>query len=393
MKKRNNLIDTLIVVFVACFVGMISGGAAIFTMHNNEIFAPSYTTGLDEISGIYKKILNEYYENIDEDTLVEGAISGMLATLDSNSSFLNDTASSNFNNRMKGEYYGLGLETLQLEDVGVLVVTVIEDSPASKVGILEGDIITKVNNESMHNKKSTYFSNIISTIRDNIELTIMRDDEEIDITVSAEKITIYSVTSNTFYRNYKQIGYIKISLFAANTASQFTTKLKELESNGIDSLIIDVRDNAGGYLANATTILQLFMKKDTIIYKTETKDSTLDRKDNTNDYRDYPVVVLINGSSASASEVLAACFKENYGADLVGMRTYGKGTVQETVNVMDDSMAKITTKKWLTPKGLWINEIGIEPTVAININENYLRDPIIENDNQLETAIDVILNK
>lgn len=393
MKKRNNLIDTLIVVFVACFVGMISGGAAIFTMNDKGMLTPEYTSSLDEISDIYQKIIKEYYQNVDEDKLVEGAISGMLATLDSNSSFLNDTASSNFNNRMKGEYYGLGLETLQLEDVGVLVVTVIEDSPADKAGILEGDIITKVNNESMHNKKSTYFSNIISTIKDDIELTISRNEEEVKKTVSAEKITIYSVTSNTFYRNYKQVGYIKISLFAANTASQFTSRLKELESNGIDSLIIDVRDNAGGYLSNAATILQLFMKKDTIIYKTETKSSTLDRKDSTDDYRDYPVAILVNGSSASASEVLAACFKENYGAELVGTTTYGKGTVQETVNVLDDSMAKITTKKWLTPNGIWINGIGIEPTVPININENYLRNPVVENDNQLETALNAIIYK
>ena len=199
--------------------------------------------------------------------------------------------------------------------------------------------------------------------------------------------------ANTFYRNNKNIGYIKISIFAANTASQFTTKLKELENNGIDSLIIDVRDNAGGYLSNVSTILELFMKKDTVLYKTETKTNSVSRKDNTEEYRSYPVVVLVNGSSASASEILASCFKENYNSTIIGTTTYGKGTVQETVSILDSSMAKITTKKWLTSSGEWINEKGIEPDIKVSLNDTYLKNPIYDNDNQLASAINVIVNK
>ena len=208
------------------------------------------------------------------------------------------------------------------------------------------------------------------------------------ISMIPKKIVIESVTSNTFYRNSKKIGYLKISIFAANTASQFTTKLKQLEENGIDSLIIDVRNNTGGYLSNVATILELFMKKDEVLYKIESKNSTYDRKDSTEDKRDYPVTVLVNSSSASASEILASCFRDNRNSDIIGTTTYGKGTVQETVNVLDNSMAKITTKKWLTPNGNWINGKGIEPTISVDLNNIYNQNPIYDNDNQLEMAVE-----
>lgn len=395
MNKKNSLLDILFTVLISSFVGIVSGASLILTMNNNGIFNKSSDSesNLNEIANMYDEIKREYYQDIDDDTLIEGAISGMLSVLDKNTSYLNENSTTSFNNKMKGEYYGIGVEGLTLEDTGILVVTVLDNSPADKAGIKENDILVKINNVSLKDKTATYFTNLVSTVKDNIKLEVTRDGEKLDFELSADAIIINSVTTNTFYRDSKKIGYIKISIFAANTASQFTTKLKELEETGIDSLIIDVRDNAGGYLSNVATILELFMKKDTVLYKTETKDATVNRKDNTNDYREYPVVVLVNGSSASASEVLAACFKENYKADLIGNKTYGKGTVQETVNVLDGSMAKITTKKWLTPSGIWINEVGIEPTIGVNINDIYLKKPIFDNDNQLATAIDIIIRK
>lgn len=392
MKKSNSrLIDVMITVFVACFIGMLSGASFILTAkYENKIKGNASASNLDEITKMYEKIVDEYYGTIDEDTLTEAALSGMLSVLDANSSYLDRNSTASFNNKMKGEYYGVGIEALTLEDTGLLVVSVLKDTPAEKAGIKEGDIIIEANSISLKDKTATYFTSLVSNLIDNIKIKIMRDNEKLDFTLNAEKIVISSVTTNTFYKNYKKVGYIKISIFALNTASQFSTKLKELESSGIDSLIIDVRDNAGGYLSNVATILELFMKKDSVLYKIETKDVTSDRKDNTEDYRDYKVVVLVNGSSASASEILAACFKENYGGELVGTTTYGKGTVQETINLSGDTMAKITTKKWLTPTGEWINEVGIEPTIQVNINDKYLTNPIFDNDNQLEKALDII---
>lgn len=388
-KNKNRIVDILITVFISCFIGMVSGGAAVLTINNN--YKNIDKSDLGQITELYETIMNEYYDNIDSDALVEGAMSGMLSVLDPNSSYLNESATNSFNNKMQGEYYGVGIEALTLEDMGVLVVGVLENSPAELSGIREGDIIVKINGISLKDKNASYFTSLISELEDNdINLVIERDGEAIEFKLNSEKIVISSVSTNTFYKNGKRIGYIKIDIFAANTANQFINKLTDLESSGIDSLIIDVRDNAGGYLSNATTILELFMKQDTIIYKTESKDTVSERKDLTKDYRDYPVVVLVNSSSASASEVLAACFKENYGATLVGEKTYGKGTVQETISVLESSMVKITTKKWLTPNGDWVNGIGITPDVEIEINDKYLTNPIFDNDNQLSMALNLI---
>ena len=348
---------------------------------------------LGEIGEVYDKIVNEYYGTVDEDKLAEAAISGMLSILDKNTTYLNEADTTSFNNRMQGEYYGIGVEVFTADNSGILVMSVLKNSPAEAAGILEGDFIIAVDGESLIGKKATYFNSIISNSKNSVKLTIERNKKNIDISLTPEKIIIESVSSNIFYRDSKKVGYIKIDIFAANTASQFIAMLNKLEENGIDSLIIDVRNNAGGYLSNVATILELFMNNGTTLYKIETKESTTARKDITDDKREYPVVVLVNGSSASASEILATCFKENKGSDIVGTKTYGKGTVQEQISVLDNSMAKITTKKWLTPNGNWIDGVGVEPTIKVELNSNYLNNPTYNNDNQLETAINVIVKK
>jgi len=391
-KERNYLIDIVVIVLLACFVGMLSGGAAVLTIEAKKN-DDSDSSDLSAVTDLYYEITNNYYTDVDSETLIEGALSGMLSVLDANSSYLDSSETTTFNNKMAGEYYGIGIEALTLDDVGVLVVGVVDDSPAYEVGIEEGDIITKLNDISLEDKTASYLISFINSVQTDIELEINRDGEVLNFTLSAEKIIITSVTSNTFYKNQKTVGYIKISIFAANTASQFTNKLKDLEESGIDALIIDVRDNAGGYLSQAATILEMFMKEDTVLYQTKTKDSTSERKDLTAEYRDYPVIILVNGSSASASEVLAASFMENYSSYIVGETTYGKGTVQETVNVLDGSMVKITTKEWLTPEGNSINGIGITPTVEVEINDKYLLNPIFDNDNQLSTALNLIVKE
>lgn len=314
----------------------------------------------------------------------------MLSVLDEHTSYMNQDTTTSFNKRMNGEYYGIGIEALTLEDEGVLVVSVMDSSPAKRSGIKENDVILQINGESLKGKKAAYFTSIVEKTSEEIKLTIRRDKKEMNISVLPEKVIIESVSIDKFNMNNKRVGYIKVSIFAANTASQFASKLKDLEEGGIDSLIIDVRNNSGGYLSAASTMLEMFMKKGTILYKTESKGSTVVKKDTTDEHRDYPIAVLINNSSASASEILAASLKDNLNATLIGNTTYGKGTVQETVNVLEGSKVKITTKKWLTPNGDWINKTGIEPTIRVTLKDKYYENPIKDNDNQLTTAIKVM---
>lgn len=383
-KSNKRLIDILFVVLVASFIGMLAGSGYIYSLNNKK--EKKDEGNLTKIDEMYNMIVEKYYQDVDKDTIAEAAISGMLSVLDKNTTYMDSATTNNFNKKMQGEYYGIGIEALTV-DKGTMVISTIKDSPAYNAGIQDGDIIISVNKEKLEGKSATFFTDLVAKTSDELKLVISRDGREINIDIIPEKIVIQSVNTNKFVMNGKNIGYINISIFAANTASQFSVKLKSLEENKIDALIIDVRNNSGGYLSQASSILELFMPKDTILYQTESKTSLVKRKDETEEQRNYPVAILVNESSASASEVLASCFMENTNSIIIGTRTYGKGTVQETINVLDNSKAKITTKKWLTPKGNWIDEKGITPNIIVELSDKYLVSPIIANDNQLDRAI------
>lgn len=393
-KSNKRLVEIMIVVFISTFIGMLGGAATIYTIDYNKNKENNIDISkIDEIDSVFDKIVDDYYDTVDKNKLIEGAISGMLSVLDDYTAYIDKNATISFNNKMRGEYYGIGIEALTIEGTGILVVDVTSGSPAERSGIKIDDMIIEVNGKSLKNESAAYFSSLVSTTSEEMKLVISRSDRNLNISVKPEKVIIPSVTTNKFVVEGKNIGYIKISIFAANTDTQFATKLNELEQGGIDSLIIDVRNNSGGYLSSVSTILEMFMKKGTILYNVETKSSQTARRDTTDEYRDYPVAVLTNGSSASASEILAACFKENFNSEIVGNTTYGKGTVQEVINVLEGSSAKLTTKKWLTPNGEWINEKGLTPTIRVTLSSSYLENPTYENDNQLEKAIKALTMK
>jgi len=222
-----------------------------------------------------------------------------------------------------------------------------------------------------------------------VNITITRDGKEMDFNVTRETIVLDSVTYKLYEKNDKKIGYINISIFAANTYSQFRKAILDLENQKIDSLIIDVRNNTGGYLDSVTQILNMFLKKNDIIYQLDDQGDISLIKDDSNEFRSYKVGVIINEYSASASEILAAAIKESYNGEVIGVNSYGKGTVQQTKELSIGGMMKFTTQKWLTPKGNWINEKGVEPTTEVKINENYYQTLLEEDDNQLQKAIEL----
>ena len=272
------------------------------------------------------------------------------------------------------------------------VIDMFEDSPSYKAGLKVGDIILKVDGESYEGKNSNDISNYIKNSgKSKIVLTVKRDNEEKDISINLSKVEIPHVSGKVIEQDSKKIGYIKISLFASNSYKQFKNKLDELEKSNIDDLIIDVRDNSGGYLSSVTDICNLFLDKGKVIYQLEDSKGKVKKKDTTKEKRKYDIVVLINGGSASASEILASAIKESYGGDIVGTNSYGKGTVQQTKKLLDGSMIKYTTQKWLTPDGNSINEVGVTPTKVVELNEEYFNNPTTENDNQLQEAIKLIL--
>ena len=383
--------EVIIVMIFSIGIGILMcfGGISIITGKNYL----AVTKDLKKVVDTYYAIVDNYYGELDRDKLIDGAVEGMISSVgDTFTSYSDTDSTSSFDETINGSYEGIGCTVATLEDGTISVIDMFEDSPSYKAGLKVGDIILKVDGESYEGKNSNDISDYIKNSgKSKVVLTVKRDNEEKDISINLSKVEIPHVSGKVIEQDNKKIGYINISLFASNSYKQFKSKLDELEKNNIDGLIIDVRDNSGGYLSSVTDICNLFLDKGKVIYQLEDSKGKVKKKDTTKEKRKYDIVVLINGGSASASEILASAIKESYGGDIVGTNSYGKGTVQQTKKLLDGSMIKYTTQKWLTPDGNSINEVGVTPTKVVELNEEYFNNPTTENDNQLQEAIKLIL--
>ena len=344
---------------------------------------------LKKLINVYDTIQANYYGDLDKEELINNAISSMVDSIGDDYTTYTDDASANaFLESLGGTYEGIGCMVSMNENSEIVVVSLFDDSPASKAGLQKDDIILKIDDQDFGEKTSEDMASYVKeSTNEKIKLTIRRGEEEKEITIKREKVEVPSVTSKIIEKDEKKIGYIDISIFSAVTYDQFKKQLKELESKKINGLVIDVRNDTGGYLSAVTDITNLFLEKGQVIYQLEDNNKTEKIKDTTKDHREYPIAILINGSSASASEILASAIKESYGGIVVGTNSFGKGTVQKTKTLSDGSMIKYTTQKWLTPKGNWINEKGVDPTVIVEFN------PESETDNQLDKAVEEIIKQ
>lgn len=395
-KRQFKFSEIIILIIITLLIGFILGLSIFKVMHEKE---DSNIASTDEyISKFvdnYNYIVNNYYGDLDKEKLIDEAIAGMINSVDDPyTSYIDGDNSNVFNTTLDGSFQGIGVEVANDSDNNIVVHGIISDSPAEKAGIKVGDIFKSINNQSVEDMSTKEFVSIIKTSdSSNFEIVVLRDGQEVKLNVDRELVTIKSVVSEIFERDGKKIGYLYMSIFANNTYSQFKSKLLELEEKGIDSLIIDVRSNTGGHLTTVENILGLFLDSSHVIYQTEDKNGIVKSYSHGSVTKNYPIVILTNEASASASEILAAAMSEEYGAILVGKRTYGKGTVQELKTLSDGQQYKFTTKKWLTPKGNWIHEVGIEVDIDVDFNKDYYDNPVYENDQQLQTAIEALLKK
>ena len=392
-KDNFNLKEVIIVMLFSLCIGFVLCFSLVSLLSGKNYFRVLHD--LDKVMDTYYAIVDNYYGDLDKTSLVDGAVEGMISSVgDSFTSYTNTDDTNNFNEKISGSYEGIGCSVATYLDGTIVVVSVFDDSPAKKAGLEVGDIVLKVDGESYEGKTSNDLANHVKDSgKSSVVLTIKRGEEEQDITINLSKVEIPYVTGEVIENNDKKIGYIGISLCADTTYKQFENKLKELEKESIDGLIIDVRSNSGGYLTSVTDICSLFLKKDSIIYQLEDTTGTVKKKDTTKEKRTYPIVVLINKESASASEILASAIKESYNGLVVGTNSYGKGTVQQTRKLLDGSMIKYTTQKWLTPKGNFINEVGVEPTNVVELSEEYFENPTRETDNQFQEALKLLTIK
>ena len=339
----------------------------------------------------YDAIVNNYYKEVDKDKLVESAINGMVSSIgDEYTSYSDKDVTDNFNEAVNGKYMGIGALIMKSEN-DLVIYKVFEDSPSYKAGLKDGDIILKLDDKDTKDMSVNDIASIVKNdTNKEVKLLVKRGEENLDITIVKDMVELPVVSGKVINHNDKKIGYISLSIFSSVASEQFNKQLFKLEKEGISGLVIDVRGNSGGYLTTVTDIVSYFLKKGDIIYKLEVNDKVTVRKDKTKESRDYPVAVLIDKNSASASEILASSIKESYNGYVVGTNSYGKGTVQQTLVLSDGSMIKYTIEKWLTPLGNWINEEGVIPTNYVELSSEYLNNPVFENDNQLNEALELV---
>ena len=339
----------------------------------------------------YDAIVNNYYKEVDKDKLVESAINGMVSSVgDEYTSYSDKDVTDNFNETVNGKYMGIGALIMKNEK-DLVIYKVFEDSPSYRAGLKDGDIILKLDDKDTKDMSVNDIARIVKNDGNKeVKLLVKRGEENLDITIVKDMVELPVVSGKVINHNDKKIGYISLSIFSSVASEQFNKELVKLEKEGISGLVIDVRGNSGGYLTTVTDIVSYFLKKGDIIYKLEVNDKVTVRKDKTKESRDYPVAVLIDKNSASASEILASSIKESYNGYVVGTNSYGKGTVQQTLVLSDGSMIKYTIEKWLTPLGNWINEEGVIPTNYVELSSEYLNNPVFENDNQLNEALELV---
>ena len=360
--------------------------------NKTEVSYSKTKKGFDSLYETYDTIMSEYYKDVDSDKLIEGAINGMLESLDDEHTMYFDKKSKEeFDSELSGNYYGIGAQIQLTSDETIKITKVFDDSPAKKAGLKEEDVFVSVDGTSVKGKSATEVANMLKS--DSVKtstIVVKRNDKELTFKVTKENITLFSVSSEMLDNNGKNVGYLSVSIFGQKTYSQFKDALTKLEKQDMDSLIIDLRGNTGGYLSTVTNMLEEFIDKGNVIYQIQSSSGVKQYKTVKASEKKYKIVVLIDGGSASASEVMSAAMKEVYGATLVGQTTYGKGTVQTTKNLSNGSMIKYTIEKWLTPSGKNIDKEGIKPDYEVELGDSYKNNPTKENDAQLQKALDLL---
>lgn len=388
--KKFSSNEVVFLMVVTCIVSLIFG-----TFINNKEPQTNNDKTLQEFIDTYNDIVENYYGDIDKEELLSGAINGMLSTLDQYSTLIDTNTNENFYLTLEGSYSGIGVEISNDANNNIVIIGILEDSPAQKAGLKVGDVVKKIDDLDLTGKEFSTLSNYVrkNSKKSEYKVIVDRNGEEKTFELKKETVTIKSVSSKVIEKDNHKIGYIYISIFSNTTSAQFKSALDELKKQGVEALIFDVRENTGGHLTTVTSMLSNLLSKENIIYQVEKNDKRSKFYSLGNKNIDCPIIIVQNGNSASASELFSIALKEDANAIVVGEKSYGKGTIQELNYLSNGDSYKYTTKKWLSPKGNWINKKGVVPDVEVKLDENYSNNPNDENDNQLQTAINEAIKK
>lgn len=346
----------------------------------------------EKLSGIQALIQKEYIGEVDEDALQTGICQGYVGALgDPYSAYYDEEQTSALMETTQGEYGGIGVVLTQNLDTGVTTASsVYEDSPAMKAGMKDGDIIYQVEGRDVSGMALEEISGSIKGEKGTtVEITVLRGEEREEVTLTITRDTIQAETVKTRMLE-DEIGYLAISEFDSVTLEQYREGLAELTAQGMEGLIVDLRGNPGGNLDTVCEILDLMLPEGLVVY-TEDKDGN--RQEFTSDEAQevqVPLAVLVDGNSASASEIYAGAIQDYGIGQIVGTKTYGKGVVQTIYDLKDGTSLKLTVAEYFTPNGRNIDGEGITPDVEVTYQRDE-NDP--EADNQLDRAVETLQNE
>ena len=346
---------------------------------------------IDLFSEVLDKINKEYFNEVDQEQVMDAAINGVLQSLDPYSAYMSPEIYKSMTTETKGEFGGLGIE-VGMEAGVVKVISPIDNSPASKAGVKAGDYIVKINNIQVQGKSLSEAVDLMrGPVGSDIEITIRRRGfkKAINFIITRDIIEVASVKSEIKKNN---IGYIRLTSFNDNSSTQIKKKIKEFDKNNkIKYFILDLRNNPGGLLSQAIKISDFFLDNGEIV-------STKSRKENENRkwfategdiLNGRTLIVLINYGSASASEIVAGAIKDHKRGIVIGERSYGKGSVQSIIPLNNDGAIRLTVSKYYLPSGDSISEVGVLPDLEV-AEENEQFEINTETDNQLQFAINLL---
>lgn len=358
----------------------VFSGAAVFRLSAADEKDDAYQQ-LELFSRVLERVRRDYVdgEKITYRDLVQGALKGMLSTLDPHSEFMEVSKFEDLKQDTEGTYGGVGLQ-VQARDGALVVIAPMEDTPAFEAGILPQDRIVKIDGKSTERMTQ---GDAVTTLRgepgSKVVLTVQRGSqpEPKDYTLTRADIRVYTVKDignrRAFPLGEDKIGYVRLTQFAEKTADELEEALKILESKGMESLVLDLRGNPGGLLDQAVAVCEKFLDRNQPIVSTEGRDSSANtqrRAFGRGRIRRVPMVILVNGGSASAAEIVSGCLQDLKRAVLVGEQTFGKGSVQSIVPLSDGSALRLTTAKYYTPSHRVIHEKGIPPDIEVPLTDD-----------------------
>lgn len=377
MSKKKIIIGVLLTAVLSSFL-TIAGLCFAFGIHGNEV------ADIVRFLGVKRFIEARYVSDVNETKLMDGAISGMVQSLgDPHSLYMNADRFEQLKEHTEGEFGGIGV-TMGFKDSKVTIISVLDDTPGQHAGLEAGDEIMAVDGTPVSEMQPEEVAmHIRGEVGTKVVLTIERGGETQDYTIERATIKIDTAKGTMLEDG---MGYIRIASFSENTGKEFKAAYDSLEEQGMKGLIIDLRENPGGLVTSCVEIANMVVPKGPIVSVVE-RDGSKEVHESKLEESKYPIVVLIDGNSASASEILAGALQDTGTATLVGTKSYGKGSVQVVVPMLHDDGLKLTIAKYYTPNGRCIDGTGIEPDVEVELPEGATTDV------QLEKAKEVLKEK